>query len=100
MKIDVTAPITNLYGTPAKRDEVVLTARKILVESLLFPHDDDAGMSGKDKVRLVKLALKVDGEDEPDLPSDDIAFLVARVDKMCPPLTVYRMREILDPANL
>ncbi len=100
MKINVTSPITNLDGEPAKNGDTALTARKILTDSLLFSHEDDARMSGKDKVRLVKLALKVDGEDEPDLPSDDIAFLVARVDKMCPPLTVYRIREILDPASL
>lgn len=103
MKIDVTTHIKNLDGTPAiipGSENVVLTARKILVDILMFPHEDDARIAGKDKIRLVKLAMKIDAEDEPDFPAEDVAFLVARVDKMCPPLTVYRLREIIDPASL
>jgi hypothetical protein len=100
MKIDVNTQLLNLDHTPAMVGDQPLTARRILIDSLMLSHDDDARMSGKDKVRLVKLALKIDAEDEPDFPAEDVSFLVARVDKMCPPLTVYRIREILDPASL
>lgn len=107
MKIDFTAPITDLAGKPVEtRDDsgepVPMTLATVAIHALLTPlpgaHGQPELLTAMDKVRHGQLAQAIYNASGPiDVPIKDVAMLKERIGIACTTLTVTRAFALLDP---
>lgn len=100
MKVDVTRKLMTLSGEPipvpgtppceacgrpqANGQDMLL--RDAITDALMGTYNDEEGVDGKVKFERYQLALKVQGEDEPELTIQDAALVQDLVARMYAPL--------------
>lgn len=100
VEFDITAPILDLDGKPAKDGESVMTAGRIAIMALTMPYADEQSLSGEEKVKRFAVALKIQSHigsgKNPDLGVDDLALIKKLVGKGMTAIVVGRMWELID----
>jgi len=109
MKINVTEQLTELNGTPMVTGKQVcqacgsvisepgpVTVRLAATRALTAQYRDEQSLAGDEKVARFHLALKLTGEDEPDLKAEEVVLIKNVVGKMYGPVVVGRVWAILD----
>jgi len=101
MKINVATKLLDMDGkeipASAEPDAEPVTLCKIAVEALMGIYKDEPDLSGEEKVKRFKLAMKLRDGDEPDLEVEELALIKKLIGKAFPsPLVVARCFDILD----
>lgn len=109
MKIDVTQQIKELDGTPMVTSkqmcpacgqimgtEEPMTVRLASTRALTAVHRDEVGLTGDDKLKRFKLALRITDEGEPDLEAEEIVMVKLMVGKMYGPVVIGRVWKALE----
>jgi len=108
MKIDVTQQLRSIEGEPLATPETTcpqcgqametspVTVRQVATGALMAQRRDEE-TSGEEKVRRYALAVKIHGEDDPDLRAEDVALVKELVGKSYGPLVVGQVWSMLDP---
>jgi hypothetical protein len=94
MKIDFSAPITDLVGAPLGD----LTLNKMAVDALMAPFEDERHLSGEQKVGRFKLAQRIHTGGEVDLTAEEVSLVKAQIAKLYAILPCARAWELLDPS--
>lgn len=97
MKIDFSAAITNLDGTPAKDGDADVTLGKVSCGALLATYPDEQHLSGEEKVKRFRLAETAAKGGEQEIKVEDVALLKKLIAKAFPPLVVGRAYDIIEP---
>ena len=96
MKVNVTKVIKDFNGNAIKDGEADVIARPLLVNALTLLGQDDKELSGDDRFKRYKLAIKITDNDEVDLTSEEVSHIKGIVGKMFQPLIVGRLFDILE----
>lgn len=101
MRINFSAPIANLDGSPVMEGDRPMTlgnlAINALVATLQGPDGQPEHLDGIGKVRNALLAETIFKASEPlDLKAEDIALLKERIGRAYSPLAVMRAWALLD----
>lgn len=96
MKIDFGTVLNDLEGNPIRDGEGVVTLRHICVNALFAIYNDEPGLSGTDKAKRYKLAMRLKPE-VCEVSAEEVTTLKTLVGKAYAPLVVGRAYEVLDP---
>lgn len=97
MKRDFTVCFKDLDGSVVEEKGVAITAELIACNALLMPRQEDVGLSGDEKVKRYKLAVKINGAREPvELVAEEVAMLKKLVGIAYAPLIVGQFYELMD----
>lgn len=95
MKLNLAATITDLDNQPLMDGGKPITMRKICVDALMTPQQDD-NPSGEEKLARYVLAGKLHAGGEVDVTPEDAAKLKTLIGKMYTALVVGRAYELLN----
>lgn len=95
-KVNLDTLIRDLSGDPISD----LTAKKIMVDALLVTLEEDARLTGEQKIKNFTLAQRVSCGGEVELIAEDIALIKSRVARAFNTLVTGRVWELLDPASV
>jgi len=103
MKIDMSQTLKTLEGKDlTEKDEdgkdKPITLGVIACSALLTPHQGEDNLSGEDKARRHKLAVRIVNAVHVDIVIDDVALLKKLIGKNPYPLYVGQAFEMLDPS--
>lgn len=96
MKVNVDTPILDINGDVVPE----LTAKKIMVDAMMIPLEEDARLSGDQKIKHFLIAQRLHAGGEVELTSEDITMIKSRVAKAFNTLATGRIWELLDPASV
>lgn len=97
MKIDFSAPITDLTGTPLlDTPDTPLTLATVAVQSLLAPNTDDKDVSGPEKMRRFQLAQAIFLNAASTVTVEDVALIKTLIARQFVTLVVGRAYELLE----
>ena len=113
MQIDVTRKLMTIDSKPIDipdseaceacgRQRVngrVMLLRNAMVDALLGGYDDEAKLSGADKVERYQIALRVQNEDAPEMTIQDLALIQELVAKRYAPLVTGQVWMMLEGAK-
>lgn len=99
MRVDFSAQILELDGTPVKIGGKELTLSSVACNSLLAVHEADAKMSGEDKAKRMKIALRVHDAGVQDIDVNDAVLLKMLIGRVYGPLVVGRAFDLLDDSS-
>lgn len=109
MKIDVTQQLTELDGEPLLEPVAVcqqcgqmtggkpVTLRSVATRALMMQAQGGKNPPAEDKVARYHLAMRIHGEDSPDLSPEEIVLVRQQVGEQYQPLVVGQVWEMLDP---
>lgn len=82
MQINMAQVLQDIYGKPVKRPDngEEATLRYVCIEALLSA--DDVNPSEQEKLKRYEIALKLSGQDQPELSIEEAAKLKERVGKI------------------
>lgn len=99
--IDFSKQITDLYNKPiCDGDKNPITLSGLVANAILASLPEDSSLSGKDKIKLFKLAVKISEQSEVSLESEDISTIKDRVSKVYGPLIVGKIWQEIDPNSV
>lgn len=96
MKINFSAPILDLDGTPMTEDGKPVSLSTLACRALLAVFPDEQALGGDTKINRYRIALKVNEGGEQELIAEDVASLKALIGKAYGPLAVGRAYAILE----
>lgn len=112
MKIKISTILKNIYGEPLKsprkkpqskgsekpEENLDLTLREIMVNSLLSEFQDEKGLSGEDKLKRYRLAMNIqDAMVEIDLDSKQVVEIKGLIAKGWSSLVSGQAWELIEP---
>lgn len=97
MQIDVTQEIRGLDGKPQKDDDKSITLRSICCNVLQVGFTDEPNLSGEDKLRRWKLAVRIHGESPVELGPKEVTEIMDLIAKMYIPRVVGPAWMLLNP---
>lgn len=102
LAVDFGSPIKQLDGSVMRTDDKqVLTLDTVVENALLASYPDEQTLSGEEKVKRFKLAVRIhDQRKDPTLTADETALIKKLVAKAYNPLVVGQAWTLLDPASV
>ncbi len=98
MKIDFPKELTELGGEVLKDEKgEPVTMKTVCINALMNLSQDDANLSGEDKLKRFDLATVIYAGENPDIKVEDVALIKTLVGKMFMPLIVGQAWRHLDP---
>jgi len=79
-----------------KEDDLDVSVRDVMLNSLLANFPDEQGLAGEEKVKRYILATKIHNDSNPDLSIEELSLIKGLVGKMYSALIVGQMWEILE----
>lgn len=99
MQFDVTLEILGLDGKTQEQDGKPITLRSACCHVLLVGFNDELNLSGEDKLRRWKLALRIHGESPVELTAKEVTEIMGLVAKAYNPGVVGPVWLLLDPES-
>lgn len=98
MRRNFDQPILDINDEPIKSEKgEIATLAIVSINALLATYGDEPGLSGKDKVERMHIALKINRSPrEVDLTTEQLAKIKELIGKGFPPLIVGRAYELLE----
>src|SRR5262245_23377648 len=97
MKIDFSAVIKDLDGSPVKQGEKDATLGHVACTALLASYADEQNLPVEDKVRRFRLAEIAAKGGEREVKVEDVALIKQLIGKAFAPLIVGRAYDIIEP---
>lgn len=101
MQLQTTQTLSDLDGNVIRNDpspdSPVVTVRTILVNSLLMPRQEDATLTGEEKLKRFTLAQKIHDNDVIDISAEEVIKLKTLVCQTYSTLLYSRVALLLDP---
>lgn len=100
MEIDVATPLLDLEGNEVKNGDEVVTAKKVMINSLMGAYKDEESLEGTEKVKRYKLAQSLQAANGKFKFSQDDAERVKKlVNKMYTTLIVGAIFALLEETS-
>jgi hypothetical protein len=96
MKKNFDVPLLDARGKPCKTGDTLLTVADAAIASLTEPAPDDAGLTGKEKIALMSLAVRISEGGEREFTKDELVTIKRRAEKNCHIISFARLCEIID----
>jgi uncharacterized Zn finger protein len=112
MDVNVTQGLVNFDGSEISfggtqcsecghvREAMPLTVRRVAVDALLSNTNEDAGLSGTERLKRFVLARKLTDQDDLELTSEEVSMIIGMLPRRWGTLVYGAMVTILDPAML
>lgn len=100
MVLDLKQVPTTLNGDKVTDNEKELTLGVLIVRALMGVFPDEASLSGEEKVRRYKLAMKIHEAETVELSLSDVELIKKLIGKMFTTALVYPLWKLLDPSSV